>query len=191
MEIANEHVRLVPLAEASMSDLWEVAQDRRVWDISPEPFGRSREDFDRYVHRALDDESRGTSLPFAVLDRNTGRALGSTRLADIEPAHRKAQLGYTWYAPDVWGTLVNPSCKLLLLTHAFETMGLGRVFFRINRINERSIAAVERLGAVREGVLRRDLLLPSGEWRDTVVLSILSEEWPATKGRLHQRLSRG
>ena len=184
----NAHVRLIPLSEVPAEALWQIAQDRRIWSISPAPFGRSRKDLETYVAEALSEEKAGRALPFAVRDIRDGRLLGCTRLADIERPHRKAQLGYTWYVPEVWGTAVNPSCKLLLLTHAFENMGLGRVYFRINRINERSLAAVERLGAVREGILRRDLLLPDGTWRDTVVLSILEEEWPDVKARLFARL---
>lgn len=190
MELENPHIGLIPLREVSPDLLWEAAQDPRVWEISPAPFGRSREDLARYIREALAEEQAGRALPFAVRDLRDGKIVGSTRLADIEPLHRKAQLGYTWYMPGVWGTAVNPSCKLLLLRHAFATMGLGRIFFRINRLNTRSLAAVERLGAMREGVLRRDLLLPDGSWRDTVVLSILAEEWPRVEAKLLARLLR-
>ena len=190
MKFENVHVRLIPLREVSIDGLWEAAQSLERWTLSLAPYGQSREQIRGYVAQASAQEDEGWTQPFAVLDQASGRVLGSTRLTLIDRENAKAELGYTWYARDVWGTAVNPSCKRLLLRHAFETMGLERVYFYVNLLNERSLAAVERLGAVREGVLRHDRRLSNGAWRDTVVLSILSAEWPAVRASLEERLLR-
>ncbi len=184
-------MRLVPFRSVAVEDVWRAAQGIREWTLSLAPYGKSLGEVGAYVAAALAEEDAGTGLPFAVVLRAEGRVVGSTRLLGIDAAHRKAELGYTWYAPEVWGTGVNPSCKLLLLRHAFEGMGLERVHLFVNALNARSLRAVARLGAVREGVLRRDRRLADGSWRDTVVFSILRAEWPGVEAGLLARLGEG
>lgn len=117
-----------------------------------------------------------------------GAVVGTTSLADLYLSDERLQLGYTAYTPSAWGTQVNPECKLLLLAHAFEDCGFGRVKIQTDSVNERSQAAIERLGAVREGVLRRHRLRADGTFRDTVVYSILADEWPGVRAGLLERL---
>jgi RimJ/RimL family protein N-acetyltransferase len=127
-------------------------------------------------------------VAWATVDRASGRAIGSTRFGDIEPDHGRVEIGWTWIAPAFQRTAVNTEAKLLQLTYAFETLGAGRVALKTDGRNERSQAAIARLGAVREGVLRRHTRLPDGFVRDTVYYSILADEWPAVKARLTERL---
>ena len=128
--------------------------------------------------------------PFAVVRRSDNAVIGSTRYLNITPADRRLEIGSTWYVVGAWGTAVNPECKLLLLSHAFETLGANRVELRTDRLNERSQAAILKLGAIREGVLRRHMKVHGGRMRDTVVFAIISPEWPRVKARLRARLNK-
>ncbi|GAB3835452.1 GNAT family N-acetyltransferase [Kribbella italica] len=118
-----------------------------------------------------------------------GTVVGTTSLGDVDLANERVHLGWTGYAPAVWGTAVNPSCKLLMLQHAFEDCGFNRVKIQTSLVNTRSQAAIAKLGATREGVLRRHIKQPDGSWRDTVVFSILSDEWPDVRKSLLARIS--
>ncbi len=153
------------------------------------PFAmRSLQDMSLFVQNALDEQSAGTALPFAIEDRQNGRLVGSTRLFDFAAAHRGVEIGATWLCPRVWRTRVNSECKYLLLSHCFETLNLLRVQFKTDGRNARSQAAIERLGAKREGVLRAHRILHDGFVRDSVMYSILDREWPEVKKRLEERL---
>ncbi|WP_328326240.1 GNAT family N-acetyltransferase [Kribbella sp. NBC_00382] len=118
-----------------------------------------------------------------------GTVVGTSSLADVDLHNERTHLGFTGYAPAVWGTKVNPAAKLLLLQHAFEDCGFGRVKIQTGLANTRSQAAIAKLGATREGVLRRHMKLADGSWRDTVVFSILADEWPDVRNRLQERIS--
>jgi RimJ/RimL family protein N-acetyltransferase len=118
-----------------------------------------------------------------------GRVIGTSSLGDIDVTNEKAHLGWTAYSPDFWSTSVNPECKLLMLGHAFEQCELGRVKIQTDSINTRSQAAIAKLGAVREGITRRDVKRADGSWRDSVVYSVIKDEWPAVKAGLEQRLA--
>ena len=141
-----------------------------------------------YVRQALDDEQRGLSLPFAIIDNATGAVVGSTRYMDIATAHRRLEIGATWLMPAFQRTAANSEAKLLLLTHAFETLDAMRVVFKTEALNEASRRALARLGATQEGVFRKHLLAASGRPRDMVYFSILEGEWPAIKAALESRL---
>jgi len=127
--------------------------------------------------------------PLVVVDRTTDTIVGSTRYLDIVPAHKAVEIGWTWLTPSVWRTSINTECKYLLLRHAFETAGAIRVCLKTDSRNLRSQAAIERIGGVREGVLRRHRILPDGYRRDSVYYSIIDEEWPAVKARLEAMLA--
>jgi RimJ/RimL family protein N-acetyltransferase len=118
----------------------------------------------------------------------TGRVVGTSSLGDVDPVNERVHLGWTAYAPDVWGSAVNPECKLLLLGHAFDDCGFGRVKIQTDLVNTRSQAAIAKLGAQREGVLRRHMRRADGSWRDTVVFSVIVDDWPGVRARLEQRL---
>ena len=142
-----------------------------------------------YVQVALDGQAAGQMLPFAVLDAS-GTVLGSTRYYDIEPTVPTLAIGYTWYATRAQRTHVNTACKRLLLAHAFEALGMRAVYFHTSHLNLRSQAAIERLGAHRDGVLRSHKRHRDGSLRDTVVYSILDDEWPRVRSRLDTLLQR-
>ncbi len=174
-------VRLEPLADEHMTELAAAASDERIWGYSV------RGDTAAYLAAARNGMAAGEQVPFAVRLLSDGCLIGMSRMFEIDAAHRRLELGYTWYVPEFWGTAVNPEAKLLLLTHAFESWGARRVQFKVHHGNLRSQAAVEKLGAVREGVLRAHMIQPDGSRRDSVVFSIIAEEWPAVKAKLQER----
>lgn len=147
-----------------------------------------REHAERYVQEALDGFGRGEYLPFTVFSRATGEVLGATRYGSIDLAVPRVEIGWTWYAPRVRGTVVNPECKLLLLGHAFEQLGCRVVHLKTSSFNEHSQAAIAKLGATRDGVLRRDRFQRDGRLRDTVIFSILDEDWPRVRDGLVARI---
>jgi RimJ/RimL family protein N-acetyltransferase len=126
---------------------------------------------------------------FTVRRRADDRIIGTSSLGDVDLANERVHLGWTAYSPDAWGTAVNPECKLLLMAHAFEDCGFGRVKIQTDLINARSQAAIAKLGAVREGVLRRHMRRGDGTWRDSVVFSVVIDEWPAVRAGLELRLA--
>jgi RimJ/RimL family protein N-acetyltransferase len=129
-------------------------------------------------------------LPFTVIQNTSGTIIGATRFLEMQPRYRSLEVGGTWYAPEYQGKVVNPECKFLLLKYAFEELNCIRVQFKADLRNERSIHALEKLGAVREGVLRSHMILPNGIIRDSVYFSILDREWPDVKIRLEDRINR-
>lgn len=187
--LAGTHVRLVPLALEHASGLFAAGQtSEEVWTWLPQRL-LTREVLDRWLDTALQAQAGGTEYPFTVFDRMTGRIVGSTRLLDVVEAHKGCEIGWTWYARDVWGTQVNPECKLLLLRHAFETWGALRVQLKTDHLNVRSQAAIRKLGALEEGTLRNHRVRPDGTIRHSVLFSITPAEWPAVKRGLEARLS--
>jgi RimJ/RimL family protein N-acetyltransferase len=179
-------IRLEPLAMHHADALRAAASDGELWKLRvtsvPEPH-----DAESYIGTALDMRDR---LPFAVIDATSGALVGSTSYHDILAAVGRVEIGYTWYAKRVQRSHVNTSCKLLLLSHAFDTLGCGVVGLRTDCENFASQAAIERLGAHRDGVIRHHALRRDGTVRDTVMYSILRAEWPAIKSALHERLAR-
>jgi len=180
-------VRLEPLDLAHLDDLCTVGLDQELWRWIPNRL-RNREDMRRYIDTALREQGAGASLPFAVIHRESGRAIGSTRYGNINLPNKRVEIGWTWYAPAFQRTPVNTECKLLLLTHAFEQLGMIRVEFKTDGLNERSRNALSRIGAVQEGIFRKHLICESGRIRDTVYFSILDSEWPEKKRALQSRL---
>jgi RimJ/RimL family protein N-acetyltransferase len=162
-----------------------------IWRFMPYGLIRTEEQMAALVSDALDRQDRGTDVPFAVIHRETDRAVGGTSYLAIEPHHRSLEIGGTWYTPAHQRTGVNTECKYLLLRHAFEDLGCLRVQLKTDLRNERSQRAIERIGALREGVLRNNLVMPDGYIRSTVMYSILAEQWPGVKARLEEMLARG
>jgi RimJ/RimL family protein N-acetyltransferase len=149
----------------------------------------SREKMRAFITELLELRQAGTDLPFTVVFRETGRAIGMSRYLNIEPANRTVEIGGTWYRPEYQRTRVNTECKFLLLRHAFETLDCIRVQFKADVRNERSQRALERIGAVKEGVLRDHMILPDGTVRSSAFFSILAGEWPGVKAQLIRKLS--
>jgi N-acetyltransferase len=188
--LEGQDVRLVPLRLEHGDALLQAASDGRLWELwytmVPGPAT-----MDAYLAQALADRQANRALPFVVLDRATGQVLGSTRYCNAEPAHRRLEIGFTWYAGRAQRTAINTQCKLALLAHAFDTLGAVAVEFRTHWHNHASRAAIARLGARQDGVLRNHRLDPDGARRDTVVFSILDSEWPTVRKALTFRLTRG
>lgn len=181
-------VRLEPLQPTHAAPLADAARDGELWTLAfttvPHPDGAAE-----YVAAALRGHAAGMMLPWVVRDLTSGRIVGSTRYHDIVAAIGRVEIGYTWYAACMQRTHVNTTCKLLLLTHAFDTLGCSVVGLRTDLANTRSQAAIERLGAHRDGVLRRFQARKDGTPRDTVMYSILREEWPTVRAGLEHRLA--
>ena len=181
--LRRKGVRLEPLTPAHTDGLAAAAADGQLWRLRvagvPAP-----EETRTYVQTALDAMAAGQRMAFAVVDAATGRVLGTTSYYLIEPALRRLYVGYTWYAQSVQRSHVNTTCKLLLLEHAFDTLGCHVVGWRTDIFNIASQRAIERLGAKKDGVLRGDQLRRDGTIRDTVVYSLRSGEWPESRAQL-------
>ncbi len=188
--LSGRLIRLEPLSEAHVADLAAVGLDDDIWRYMLYGDIRSVEDLRAWVLEILERQKRGSDLPFAVLDLASGRAIGATRYLHIERAHRGLEIGGTWYGRAYQGTGVNAEAKYLLLEHAFEVLGCIRVQLKTDARNLRSQRAIERLGAVKEGVLRKHMILPDGSVRDSVFYSITDDDWPAVKARLERRMQR-
>ena len=187
--LSGHVVRLEPLAEAHVPDLTLAGQDEDIWRYMLYGTIRSEAQMQSWVQELLSRQAQGTDLPFAVIHLQAGCAIGATRYLDIRLRDRAVEIGGTWYAPAFQRTAVNTESKYLLLMHAFEELGCVRVQFKTDLRNERSQRAIERLGAVREGVLRKHIITPDGTARDSVYYSIIDTEWPAVKARLEEKLS--
>ncbi len=186
--LEGTHVRLEPLSLAHHADLCHVGLDEELvrWT---EAYALTRDGLRMYIENALQRQADGSVLPFAVIGKAAGKAIGSTRYGNIDAANRRVEIGWTWYGRDFQRTAVNTECKYLLLGHAFETLGYIRVEFKTDVLNERSRKAILRIGAKEEGIFRKHMLLPSGRIRDTVYYSITADEWPGVKARL-ERMNR-
>ena len=181
--LSGRGVQLVPLALAHEAGLRAAAADGELWKIRvtsvPEP-----EQTRAYIETALAGRDSDARFAFAVLDQSSGAVLGSSSYHDILPAVKRLEIGYTWYAARCQRTHINTTCKLLLLTHAFETLGCNVVGWRTDNFNHASQRAIERLGARKDGVIRGHGLRRDGTIRDTVMYSLLSGEWPEVKAQL-------
>jgi RimJ/RimL family protein N-acetyltransferase len=182
-------IRLVPLAPTHVPGLQAAAADGELWQLRFTSVPASAETA-AYVETALQAQRDGHRLPFAVLDAADGTVLGSTSYHDIVPAIDRLEIGYTWYAQRVQRSAVNTTAKLLLLTHAFETLGAAVVGWRTDNFNHASQRAIERLGARRDGVIRHHARRRDGTVRDTVMYSLTAGEWPEVKAHLNWQLTR-
>lgn len=186
--LAGRHVRLEPLTLDRVEGLAAVGLDPELWTWIPTAV-RTREEMREYVESALADRDAGRALPFVTIDQATGTVVGSSRFAAIDTANRRVEIGWTWIGKPWQRTYVNTEAKLLMLQHAFEQWGCLRVELKTDRLNERSRAAIGRLGAQEEGIFRKHVITASGRVRDTVYFSILDTEWPAIRARLEAKLA--
>ncbi|HYE38880.1 MAG TPA: GNAT family protein [Ramlibacter sp.] len=182
-------VRLEPLTTDHVAALEAAARDGELWKLRVTSVPAPGETAD-YVAAALRGRADGHMLPFAVVDAQSGRVIGSTRYHDIVPAVERLEIGYTWYGRSWQRTHVNTTCKLLLLQHAFETLGAKLVGWRTDNYNFASQRAIERLGARKDGVLRHHAPRRDGTVRDTVMYSLAAGEWPEVKAHLQYQLAR-
>lgn len=187
--LEDETVRLQPLSITNIPDLLSFSIDQpEIWRYSSIP-AIGEENFRNYIQLALQNRENRTEYPFVVFDKRTNKFAGSTRFYDIQLKNKTIQLGYTWIGKQFHGTGLNKHCKFLILEFAFEKMNLDRVEFRADNTNERSIAAMKSIGCQVDGVLRSNMLKLDGTRRDSIVLSILKEEWfEDVKEKLRKKL---
>lgn len=185
-KLKGQHIYLETLTAQHLPALKVLARDERLWEYTKTLLVNDTFDqqWDSYIAAALDDRNTGAQHSFVIHDALNGKVLGMTRYYRIEPAHKRLSIGYTWYTPDVWGKVHNKECKLLLLQYAFEILGYQRVEFEVAHQNIRSQKAVEKIGGIKEAVLRKHGLHADGTLRDTVVFSIIDDEWPKVKQSL-------
>lgn len=187
LQLQRDGVRLEPLGPQHADGLAAAARDGELWNIRvtgvPAPGDETA-----YITTALQMQAAGSRQPFAVIDATSGRVLGSTSYHDMLPEVRRLEIGYTWYARSVQRSHVNSTAKLMLLTHAFETLHAAVVGWRTDNFNFASQRAIERLGAKKDGVIRHHALRRDGTVRDTVMYSMTAGEWPEAKAQLLYRL---
>jgi len=188
MTLNGKLIRLEPMSEAHVPALARVALDPNIWRYMIYGEKRTEEELRQWVREILRRQEQGTDLPFTVFHQESGQPIGTTRYMEIHPEHRNLEIGGTWYGVDYQGSGVNAEAKYLLLRHAFEEWGCIRVQIKTDLRNLRSQGAIERLGAVREGVLRNHVILSDGYVRSSVLYSILDTEWPQVKLGLEARL---
>src|SRR5438045_1821988 len=189
LSLSSASIGLEPLDQLHCADLITAVKDGELWTLwytsIPHPASMHLE-----IERRLSLQIRGSMLPFAVIDKHTGRAVGMTTYMNIDADNRRVEIGSTWYRKSVQRTKLNTQCKLLLLTHAFETLGCIAVEFRTHAFNHQSRRAIERLGAKLDGILRNHQFAANGTLRDTYVFSIIASEWPVVKAHLTWQLDR-
>jgi len=187
--LCGTHAALEPLARGHRDDVLAAAADGELWQLwytaAPGP-----ESIDAWLDTALAQREQAGAMPFVVRRAADGRVVGTTRMFNVDATHRRLEIGHTWYSASVQRTAINTECKAMLLAHAFDTLGCIAVELRTHFMNRQSRAAIERLGARLDGVLRHHQRLPNGTIRDTCVYSIVAPEWPAVRENLRWQLER-
>jgi RimJ/RimL family protein N-acetyltransferase len=178
--LENNRARLEPLEEKHFELLLPIAMQASLWKFTSAKIN-SPSDFRKYFDTAMSEKEKGSSIPFAIFDKETEKYAGCTRFGNISEEHKRLEIGWTWYAEEAQRTGLNRACKFLLLSYCFETLDLNRVELKTSMLNERSQTAMKKIGAVQEGILRRHMINEDGTVRDSVFFSFIKEEWPSTK----------
>jgi RimJ/RimL family protein N-acetyltransferase len=182
-KLIGQTVDLIPLEKYHFQELSNIAKNKRIWEFyaydGSDPFK-----FEEIFTSALAEKENGSQFPFAIYHKGTNKIVGSTRFLDTQAKHRKLEIGSTWLSTEYWGTTVNPECKLLLLTHCFESLHTLRVQFKTDENNARSRRAIEKIGGQFEGILRNDMLRDNNTQRNSAYYSIIDTEWPDKKNKL-------
>lgn len=187
--LSGKHVNLIPLEEEHFNELHNAASDKRIWEFYTGDWS-VRNTFNKVYIGALKAREKGTVYPFVIVQKSSGKIIGSTRLMDIETYDKRLEIGGTWMKPEYWATAINPDCKLALLTFCFETLKAKRVQLKTQHDNIRSRKAIEKIGGVYEGIIRKHMLKDDGTFRSSAYFSILDDEWPSVKPRLEDLLNR-
>ncbi len=190
VRLTGSIVRLEPLSEAHVPDLAVVCQDEAIWKFLP--YGNINTEAKMYelVKMLLARAAQGTDLPFAVILLESNQPIGCSRYLEIREDHRALEIGGTWFGREYQRSGVNTECKYLLIKHAFETLDCIRVQFKTDARNQRSQKSLERIGAVKEGILRKQMIVSDGYIRDSIYYSIIDSEWPSVKANLEEKLKR-
>ncbi|MFC0272136.1 GNAT family N-acetyltransferase [Metabacillus herbersteinensis] len=187
--LKGERVELIPMETSHAHDLFEASQDDNIWTYLPAKV-TTLEQMHDVVEQAIIEREKRTQYPFTIKDLKTNKIVGSTRYLVLSPENKSLEIGSTWLNSSVWRTRVNTESKYLLLKHCFETLDLNRVEIKTDARNQRSQQAIARLGAQKEGTLRKNRILPNGFVRDSVIFSVIAKEWPDVKHRLEGFLHR-
>ena len=187
--LEGRHVRLEPMSLAHLGGLCEVGLDQELWRWTTTLVCTPGE-MRAYVEQALGEQARGVSLPFATVERASGRVVGATRFGNIDRDNRRCEIGWTWIGSAWQRTPVNTEAKLLMFGHAFDAWGCVRVELKTDSLNERSRRAILRVGAREEGTFRNHMITYTGRLRHTVYFSVIDSEWPGVRARLEEKLSR-
>jgi len=185
----GDRVRLEPMRRDHLDDLAEAGKHEELWRWTSNK-ATTRDTMSEYMEAALAGAADGNAVPFVTIDKPSATLVGSTRFGNIDPVNRRVEIGWTWISPTFQRTYVNSEAKYLMLRHAFDVWDCVRVELKTDVLNDKSRAAMLRLGAVEEGVLRRHILTYTGRFRDSIYYSILDHEWPAVRARLEARLRR-
>jgi RimJ/RimL family protein N-acetyltransferase len=186
--LEGQRVRLMPLDNSHFAELLEVGSNPEIWkNISIR--GYEKDTLLTHLKSAVLRRSNGEIYPFTIIDKQNGKIIGSTFLHNLFPEHRKLEIGWTWYDPEYWGTGYNTECKLLLLSYCFEKLNTVRVQFQTDERNARSRAAIQKVGGKFEGILRKERIKADGMPRNTVIFSIVDEEWKEVKAMLEGRVN--
>ncbi len=188
VSLSTDRLTCRPMSLSDVPALGEAANDGELWEKKTTTVPRP-EGFEAYVQKALELQKAGLALPFTTVVNDGNRVVGSTRYMNIDAANHRVEIGTTWIAKSWQRTFVNTHAKFLMLRHAFEVLGCLAVEIRTHALNDQSRAAIERLGARLDGILRQHMIMPDGHIRDTAVYSILRDEWPGVKERLEARLT--
>lgn len=188
-QLENENVLLKPMDRGDVAGIFAAAYYLEIWPYLPITV-ESEEDVEKYVASALLAKQQEKEFPFVIIDPKTSAIIGSTKFMDIDVKHKRLEIGFTWLTPSYWRTAVNTNCKYLLLQYAFETLGSQRVQIKTDHENLRSQKAIERIGAIKEGVLRNHMIRKDGTTRHTVMYSITKEDWPDIKVHLETLLGK-
>lgn len=188
VELIGQRAKLIPMDKSHIEALFEAGRDARIWDFMSMRV-ESVSDMESLVAKALSGRETGVEFPFTIVDQDSGEVVGSTRFLDISAADRHLEIGWTWISPRVWRTRINTECKYLLLKHCFETLGTIRVQLKTDARNERSQKAIQRIGGVKEGILRNHRVMYDGYIRDSVYYSVVDYEWQGVKSRLESMLN--
>ncbi len=185
--LEGHYVRLELLSHSHVEQLCEIGLDEELWKWTTTVMKNS-ENMKQYLDTAMKWRTEGTALPFAIIEKSSNKAIGSTRYANIDKANRRLEIGWTWIGRKWQRTFMNTETKYLLLTHAFETLGCIRVEFKTDSLNEQSRKALLRIGAKEEGIFRNHMITPSGRFRHSVYYSIIDSEWNEVKKHLEEKL---
>lgn len=183
IHLIGEQVELIPLELKHFEELTNLAKESKIWEFIPIDMSNS-EKCQLTFTNAMIQREKGTQFPFVIYHKKNNKIIGSTRLMNIEPEHRKLEIGWTWLHPDYWATVVNLECKLLLLNFCFEELKTIRVQFKTDENNIRSQKAIRKIGAQFEGILRNDMIRDNGTFRNSAYFSIIIKDWPIVSTNL-------
>lgn len=185
--LEGQHCTLVSLTQAHLPQLARIAADPLIWQHLPIK-GYQLDTFWTWIEDTMRLKAAGTAHPFAVIDSHTNQVIGTSRFQDIQPEHDKMDIGWTWFTPSVWGSKINTEAKSLMLHYAFEQCGVARIGFKVDENNKRSQRALEKIGALKEGVFKKHMIRPDGTARTSFFYGITDDDWLAVKIRLRYLL---